>query len=93
LLSTFKEKSEVDNFGTGGLLYLIGMIIPLIAWIAWIFAAMGFNKLKTIPATPQTGSYYTQPSLSSTTQTKRCPNCGTENKVDEILCGNCGKTL
>ena len=41
-----KEKSGVDNFGTAGLLYLIGVFIPLIGWIAWIFAAMGFNKLK-----------------------------------------------
>ena len=44
-----KEKSGVDNFGTAGLLYLIGVFIPLITWIAWIFAAMGFNKLKAAP--------------------------------------------
>ena len=88
-----KEKSGVDNFGTAGLLYLIGVFITPIMWIAWIFAAMGFNKLKATPAAPQTGSYYTQPPLSSTMQTKRCPNCGTENYGDAFYCRTCGKTL
>ena len=77
-----KEKSGVDNFGTAGLLYLIGVFIPLITWIAWIFAAMGFNKLKAAPAASPHVSYSTQPPLSSTMQTKRCPNCGTENYGD-----------
>jgi uncharacterized membrane protein len=88
-----KEKSGVDNFGTAGLLYIIGVFIPFIMWIAWIFAAMGFNKLKATPVTPQIGSYYTQQPLSSTMQTKRCPNCGTENRADSIFCSNCGKPL
>jgi uncharacterized membrane protein len=88
-----KEKSGVDNFGTAGLLYIIGVFIPFIMWIAWIFAAMGFNNLKTTPITSQIGSYHTQPSLSSTIQTKRCPNCGTENIADSIFCSNCGKPL
>jgi uncharacterized membrane protein len=88
-----KEKSGEDNFGTAGLLYIIGVFIPFIMWIAWIFAAMGFNKLKTTPAVRQTYSYYTQPPLSSTMQTKRCPNCGTENIADSIFCSNCGKPL
>ena len=48
-----KEKTGVDNFGTAGLLYLIGVFIPFIMWVAWIFAAMGFNKLKSPPVTPR----------------------------------------
>jgi uncharacterized membrane protein len=88
-----KEKSGVDNFGTAGLLYLIGVFITPIMWIAWIFAAMGFNKLKPASAAPQTGSYYTQPPYSSMPPTKRCPNCGTLNTVDAIYCANCGKLL
>ena len=88
-----KEKSGVDNFGTAGLLYLIDVFIPVIAWIAWIFAGMGYNKLKSPSASPQTGSYFAQPPLSSTVQTKRCPNCGTENKADSTYCGYCGKPL
>ena len=87
-----KEKSGVDNFGTAGLLYLIGAIIPLVAWIAWIFAAMGFHKLKPSSAATPTVSYPTQP-LSSTAQTKRCPNCGTENSPDALYCSFCGKPL
>ena len=88
-----KEKSGVDDFGTAGLLFIIGVFIPIIMWIAWIFASMGFNKLKAAPTTSPNVSYYSQPSLSSMIQTKRCPNCGTENRADAIFCGNCGKPL
>lgn len=51
------EKSGNDNFKTAGLLYLLGTILTivfiggLLTWIAWIFAAMGFNSLK--PKEPQ----------------------------------------
>ncbi len=88
-----KETTGVDNFGTAGLLYLIGVFIPFIIWVAWIFAAMGFNKLKSLPVTPQIGSYFTQQPLSSAMLAKRCPNCGTENRNDSIFCSNCGKPL
>jgi uncharacterized membrane protein len=46
------EKSEVDNFKTAGLLYLLGGALAivgigaLLSWIAWIFAFMGFRSLK-----------------------------------------------
>lgn len=88
-----KEKTGVDNFGTAGLLYLIGVFIPFIMWIAWIFAAMGFNKLKTAPAVSPHPSYSTQQPLSSTMLMKRCPNCGADNYGDSSYCRNCGKTL
>jgi uncharacterized membrane protein len=87
-----KEKSGVDNFGTAGLLYLIGAIIPLVAWIAWIFAAMGFNKLKPVPVSTLTFSYPTSPP-TTLPQMKRCPNCGTENTPDSLYCHTCGKSL
>jgi uncharacterized membrane protein len=86
-----KEKSGVDNFGTAGLLYLIGAIIPLVAWIAWIFAAMGFSKLKPTQTASPTAYNPTQQSAYSTIQTKRCPHCGAENAVDALYCRNCGK--
>ena len=57
-----KEKSGVDNFGTAGILYLVGSIVPIVGWIAWIFAAMGFQKLKPASTSP-TVSYSTQPPL------------------------------
>ena len=88
-----KEKSGVDNFGTAGLLILIGVFIPIIAWIAWIFAAMGFKKLKAAPAASPYVPYPVQPPLSTQMQTKRCPNCGTENRSDALYCSNCGKPL
>jgi uncharacterized membrane protein len=46
------EKSGKDNFRTAGLLYLLGTVLTivliggLLVWIAWIFAATGFNSLK-----------------------------------------------
>jgi len=88
-----KEKSGVDNFGTAGLLILIGVFIPLIGWIAWIFAAMGFNKLKADPAATPYIPYSVQPPLTPQIQTKRCPNCGAENRADALYCSNCGKPL
>jgi uncharacterized membrane protein len=87
-----KEKSGVDNFGTAGLLYIIGAIIPLVAWIAWIFAAMGFNRLKPVLVSTSTFSYPAQPS-STFAQMKHCTNCGTENTPDSLYCHTCGKSL
>jgi uncharacterized membrane protein len=87
-----KEKSGVDNFGTAGLLYLIGVFITPIMWIAWLFAAMGFNKLKAVPLSPPSFSYPAQPP-STITQMKHCPNCGTENYGDASYCRTCGKIL
>jgi hypothetical protein len=86
-----KEKSGVDNFGTAGILYLVGSIVPIVAWIAWIFAAMGFQKLKPAATAPNV-SYSTQPQLN-TMPMKRCPNCGTENTADALYCRTCGKPL
>jgi len=82
------ETSGVDNFKTAGLLYLIGAFIPLVAWIGWIFAAIGFHNLK--PITPI--SYQAETSMP-TLQTKRCPYCSTENKMDALYCRFCGKPL
>ena len=93
------EKSGVDNFKTTGLLYLLGTLLTivliggLLVWIAWIFAAMGFNKLKPPPSPTPTVSYTTQPPLPNTVQTKRCPNCGTENSPDALFCKFCGRPL
>ncbi len=88
-----KEKSGVDNFGTAGLLYLIGAIIPIIAWIAWIFAAMGFHKLQPPPATTSTGYYHIPPPPTNSLQIKHCPRCGTENTVNSLFCTSCGNPL
>ena len=79
------EASGVDSFKTAGLLYLIGAFIPFVAWIGWIFAAIGFRNLK--PITPI--SYQTETS-TPTLQTKRCPYCSTENKIDALYCRFCG---
>jgi uncharacterized membrane protein len=84
-----KEKSGVDNFWTAGILYLVGTIVPVVGWIAWIFAYMGFHKLQPASTAIPTVSYPYQQM-----PTKRfCTYCGAENKVDSRFCSNCGKPL
>jgi len=94
------EKSGVQNFNTAGTLYLVGTVLTivfigsLIVWIAWIFAAMGFNSLK--PKTNETTTFpYANPQTPPTnlTQKRFCPYCGIENTPDSIYCVNCGKKL
>jgi uncharacterized membrane protein len=83
------DKSRVDNFRTAGLLFLIGIIIPLVAWIGWIFAAMGYHKLTPTP--PANAYFAPQYVTSPNGPVKRCPNCGTTNNPDAIYCLSCGK--
>ena len=81
------EKSGVHSFDTAGLLILIGVFIPIVSWIGWIFAASGFNALKPKPYSPMP----TAPTI--TTQIKFCRNCGMANNVNAAYCKNCGKKL
>ncbi len=83
-------KSGVRSFDTAGLLLLIGVIIPIVSWIGWIFAAIGFNQLKPKPIENQT-IYSTAP--PSPTQVKFCHNCGASNNITSIYCKNCGQPL
>lgn len=91
------EKSGVDNFHTTGLLYLIGAVLniaggigAIIIWIAWIFAAMGYQKLQPLP--PATAPFV-PPYQPGTVAMKRCPTCGAENSPDAVYCKNCGRLL
>ena len=90
-----KEKSGVDNFGTAGILYLIGTIVPVVGWIAWILAYQGFRKLQPTSTAIPTVSYPAQPPTNfGTAQAKRfCPHCGAENRADALYCTHCGKPL
>ena len=91
------EKSGVDNFRTTGLLYLIGVIIPIVGWIAWIFAAMGYRKLQ--PQQPMQPATFTPPyppqiaAEPATGTVKWCPTCGAQNSSTSIYCQSCGKLL
>jgi uncharacterized membrane protein len=93
------EKSEVDSFKTAGLLYLIGVLLALIfvgaliAWIGFIFAAIGFRRLKPLPPTSMPVTYPPQTPPPIMVQTKRCPYCQTENVVGATYCRFCGKPL
>jgi ribosomal protein L40E len=81
------EKSGVHSFDTTGLLILIGVFIPIVSWVGWIFAASGFNALKPKPYSPMP----TAPTITS--QIKFCRNCGIANNVNAAYCKNCGKQL
>jgi len=85
---TLAAKSAVANFRTAGLLYLIGVIIPIgvISWIAWIFAAIGYRKLQ--PVQHPAIAYPLPPNPG---MTSRCPNCGTENVTVANYCSVCGQ--
>jgi uncharacterized membrane protein len=91
------EKSEVDSFKTAGLLYLIGMLLSIILiggiimWIGFIFAAIGFHRLKPLPPVSVPVTYPPQTQSPTTIQTKRCPYCQTENRMDATYCRFCGK--
>jgi uncharacterized membrane protein len=92
------EKSEVDSFKTAGLLYLIGVLLSIvviggiIAWIGFIFAAIGFHRLKPLPPNSVPVTYPPQvPPPTTTIETKRCPYCQTENRMDATYCRFCGK--
>ena len=93
------EKSGVQSFDTAGLLILLGAIIPIVSWIGWIFAALGFNSLKSKPTetTPlySTPGYVTPsaPLPPTTAQKVICPNCRAENTLDSEYCWSCGKKL
>jgi uncharacterized membrane protein len=83
-------KSGVGDFRTAGLLYLIGAIlpIPIIAWISWLFATLGYHKLK-----PDQPSVVVNPPPQDTPTTKRCSNCGAENVADASYCCACGNQI
>ncbi len=93
-----REKSGVDTFKTAGLLYLIGVLLTvvliggLLVWIAWIFAAMGFNRLKVAPATAPTVSYLPQPPLSTTMQDQTLPRLWHRKHLGLLLLPNLWET-
>jgi uncharacterized membrane protein len=101
------EKSGVHSFNTAGTLYIIGAVLELVGigaillWIAWIFAALGFNALKPKPTetapTYPSPSYVPPPTATSPSTTSGqkivCPQCGAENNANSDYCWSCGKQL
>ena len=94
------EKSGNNNFNTAGLLILIGAALSIvgvggfISWIAWIFAAMGFNSLKQKAAETSAFPYFTpHTEIPNLAQKRFCPYCGIENTPDSVYCVVCGKKL
>jgi len=92
------EKSGEDNFKTAALFMLLGgaltiiLIGGLLFIIGWIIAAVGFFSLKNKTARP-TIPYIQNTPTQFMTQTKKCPNCKTENALDAMYCANCGTKL
>lgn len=94
--SKLKERSGIDGFHTAGLLILIGSIIPIVAWIGWIFAFSSFRSLKQKPAAPSAFAPPISPNQSSfpmSNQKRYCQYCGSENSLNALYCKSCGKPL
>lgn len=91
--SKLAAKSGVQSFDTAGFLIVLGVIIPFISWIGWIFALSGFNSLKPKPADNSSVYNTTTTTQATTPQNKYCPQCGTANGVDAAYCKYCGKQL
>ena len=86
------DKSEVHSFNTAGILFLIGAIIPVVAWIGFIFVLSGFISLKPKPVEVSTNSgILNSPDIGSNLVV--CPQCGTENTINSLYCWSCGKQL
>jgi len=86
------EKSGINTFKTVGLLFVIGMFIPIVSFIAWVFAAKGYKQLK--PQQPPNNNYNTQTYNPTPTFDRIfCSQCGTENHTNAIYCKHCGQTI
>jgi heme/copper-type cytochrome/quinol oxidase subunit 2 len=88
------EKSGIDKFKTAGLLYLIGIFVPIIVtWIAWIFAAKGYKQLK--PQQPHANNDYNTSNYTSPPVFDKifCSQCGTENFANDVYCKHCGQPI
>ena len=86
------DKSGVENFRTAGLLFLIGIIVPFVNYVALVFAALGFHRLA--PAQTSPSGYVTTPYVASANgPVKRCLRCGAENSPESHYCRTCGNPL
>jgi len=86
------EKSGVAHFRTAGLLFLIGIFIPVVNYVALVFAALGFHRLAPVQAS--VGGYAASPYVASSSgPVKRCLHCGAENSPESLYCRVCGNPL
>ena len=79
-------------FNTGGMLLLIGAIIPVIGvllqFVAWILVAVGFFNIR-----PSTQVFIPTPGVSTTQENKFCQHCGAPIPADATYCTKCGKKI
>jgi len=77
---------SLDNF--------VLFIVPagIVQYAAWAVLAFAFFRIPVPPSNPITVSSAAYPT-GETGQTKHCPNCGAENRMDSIYCVKCGKKL
>ena len=97
-----EQKTGERMFHTGGLLLLIGAVLTIILvgfvllFVAWILLAVAFFSMRppTQPA-PAYSTPYNGPSTSMppSGQSKYCPYCGAENKLEATFCTRCGRRL
>jgi uncharacterized membrane protein len=96
-LGILAAKSGEGIFNTGGMLLLIGAIIPVIGvllqFVAWILVAVGFFNIR-----PSTQVFVPTPPAPTqavpTTQANRfCQHCGAPIPPDATYCTKCGKKI
>lgn len=91
-LNNLSEKSGEPMFNTGGMILLIGAIIPVIGellkLIAWILVAVGFFNIKT---SIRMGESVTV--LNAAEEKRFCQYCGAQVQPDASFCSKCGKKI
>ncbi len=86
------DKSGVEHFRTAGLLFLIGIFVPFVNYVALVFAALGYHRLA--PRQAVLSGYATAPFVASSSgPVKRCLHCGAENSPESHYCRICGSPL
>lgn len=91
-LGILASKSGEGMFNTGGMLLLIGAIIPVIGvllqFVAWILVAVGFFNIR-----PSTQVFIPTPGVSTIQENKFCQHCGAPIPADATYCTKCGKKI
>jgi uncharacterized membrane protein len=91
-LNTLSEKSGEPMFNTGGMILLIGAIIPVIGellkLVAWIQVAVGFFNVKTSIRMSESIT-----ALHTAEEKRFCQYCGAQVQPDASFCSKCGKKI
>jgi hypothetical protein len=86
-LSGLKTKTQIKDFGTAEVLWVIGIVLVVTLPIAIIFYGSGLKKLATQRETQ------TAPRAASEQGFMYCPQCGAKVELGYLFCRSCGFDL